>query len=274
MFEMGRGEVYIQYGSLPEKTAVQILSNFKEAALWKEGCKVLDIGCGPGNVTHDILYPILPKSTSEIVGVDKCPEFIEYARNNYEEKPIFSFRVLDIVNDEVPEELEQKFDYAVSFLCFHQFSDHKAAFENVSKMLKPGGEILFYFAAKASTFQLYETLANNEKLSGYFPDWEKYCSPYKDSLNIKKDIENFVNKMGYKILSLRIDKKHHSFPMKYFQQLQQSLVPLPLPDDFFSEIRNDMLIAIRNLKLSKIDGNSEEYFEFIGNIAILHAVKA
>ncbi|KAF0770692.1 juvenile hormone acid O-methyltransferase-like, partial [Aphis craccivora] len=45
---------------------------------------VLDIGCGPGDVTSDILYPLLKNKINQLVGVDKSIEMIEYAKKTYE----------------------------------------------------------------------------------------------------------------------------------------------------------------------------------------------
>lgn len=43
----------------------------------------LDAGCGPGNVTINILLPMLPVNFKRLVGIDVSKEMIAYARKTY-----------------------------------------------------------------------------------------------------------------------------------------------------------------------------------------------
>ncbi|KAK5642991.1 hypothetical protein RI129_009158 [Pyrocoelia pectoralis] len=139
-------------------------------------------------------------------------------------------------------------------------------------MLKPGGEILFYFPVAANTFQLYKVLDEQGKWQ-FLRDYEMYCSPYKDSTNPKDELKIFLNKKGYKILSLNIDEKRYKFPLQYVQKLQQILIPLPVPDQLSGEILKAAVPALRSLNFIGMDENGTEYYDFIYNLAILYAVR-
>ncbi|KAK5642990.1 hypothetical protein RI129_009157 [Pyrocoelia pectoralis] len=269
---MSRAEMYVNTTDLPKKVASEILPIFKNLIKWKEGCKILDVGCGPGDVTHDILLPNLPQSTSEIIGIDKCAEFIDYANLHYDSNPICSFKVLDIVNDEVHKEFVHHFDYVVSFLCLHQFNNHEAAFTNIKKMLKPGGEMVCYFATTSKSFDVYKSLASLEKWKPYLHDYEKYCSPYKDSLNPKEDIERFLRDMGFKVAFLKLEERKHKFLLSTSPKYFQTLCPLPIPDEIKNLLEVSTFDVLKSLNLLKLTENNEEYFDFSCTLAIMHII--
>ena len=74
-----------------------ILNEYKSKFNWsnREHERILDIGCGPGDVTNDILLPVVKKYSTNftIVGSDIDVRAIEQAKTTY---PYIEFDVLDI----------------------------------------------------------------------------------------------------------------------------------------------------------------------------------
>lgn len=92
-------------------------------------CKIIDIGCGPGNSTQ-ILYKKWPDST--ILGADKSPAMIKKATNDY---PNRKWILFDAGNDN----LEDKYDIIFSNATIQWIPNHNRLIKNLSKLLNDHG---------------------------------------------------------------------------------------------------------------------------------------
>ena len=74
-----------------------ILNEYKSKFNWsnRKNERILDIGCGPGDVTNDILLPVVKEYSTnfKVVGSDIDARAIEQAKTSY---PSIEFDVLDI----------------------------------------------------------------------------------------------------------------------------------------------------------------------------------
>lgn len=126
----------------------------------------LDVGCGTGDFTRDVLMPqCLP--CRRIVGVDCSREMVEYARRHSAHEKL-SFEVLDICGD-VTQFLEEfgHFERVYSFFCLHWVSDFSAAFKNIGRLMSSTGECLLVFCAAHQPAELWKVAARMEP-------WAKY----------------------------------------------------------------------------------------------------
>lgn len=95
----------------------KILDEYIPKMKWQKDDMLLDVGCGPGNVTvHRILerHPTCKK----VIGIDESSLMIEFARKTYQKQefPKTEFKVANIEAD--PAELSQyfgTFDHVISF---------------------------------------------------------------------------------------------------------------------------------------------------------------
>jgi ubiquinone/menaquinone biosynthesis C-methylase UbiE len=98
--------------------------------------KAIDIGCGTGRTVHD-----LSRDFDKVYGVDLSPGMIAEAKKRCENLDNVFLQELDIIDLHFPQEY---FDYIVSHTTFHHLKkDLIPTLENVKKMLKPGGKIVF-----------------------------------------------------------------------------------------------------------------------------------
>ena len=97
------------------------------------GQRILDLGCGPGIITHalaDYVYP------GEVVGIDKSQELISSLKKQGSQTNI-TFCCGDIYDLA----FEQQFDIVYARLLFQHLTDPLKALETIRKLLKPGGKV-------------------------------------------------------------------------------------------------------------------------------------
>lgn len=64
-------ETYVENNGMQRKSAYDIISKYIEKMIWKPDEVILDVGCGSGDVTCDILYAAIKNKTKQLVSV-KC----------------------------------------------------------------------------------------------------------------------------------------------------------------------------------------------------------
>jgi len=105
--------------------------------------RILDLGCGTGQLTADIA-----KRGAEVVGLDASAEMIAQARQNY---PFLEF----IVADAAILQFEQPFDAIFSNAALHWVLRYRQAIGSMFKALKPGGRLVLEMGGKGNV-QLIE----------------------------------------------------------------------------------------------------------------------
>lgn len=100
----------------------------------KAGDKILDIGCGPGNV-----LAFLPTSV-DYTGADIDPTYIETARQKYGDRGTFICQIVD--KTLFPD--AEVFDIVLASGLVHHLSDTEAhaLFETAKHILKKGGRLI------------------------------------------------------------------------------------------------------------------------------------
>lgn len=68
--EMDCPELYIKENGIQRRDAKDVTIKFIERMIWRPNEIVLDIGCGPGDVTSDILYLFLKNKIDKVVSFE------------------------------------------------------------------------------------------------------------------------------------------------------------------------------------------------------------
>jgi len=123
------------------KEVTKALSEYINSMSWKTGDLVLDVGCGPGSVTMQVLMPCLPADFGLLIGADLSADMIQYASNNYTHSKL-KFTQFDLVKDiENTSQLQpSSFDKIFCFFCLHWIPEKRYLLGNKTRTL-----FLIYF---------------------------------------------------------------------------------------------------------------------------------
>ena len=107
-------------------------------SITKDNAKLLEIGCGPGNITK---YLLSERPDFDIFGIDISPNMIELAKIN---NPTASFAVLD--SREI-DDIKTKYDGIICGFCLPYLShtDSIKLIKDCYKLLNENGLIYFSF---------------------------------------------------------------------------------------------------------------------------------
>lgn len=131
----------------------------------KAGERILDVGCGTGQLTADIA-----KAGAEVIGLDKSAAMIATARANF---PHLRFEVADIAATNY----DNEFDAVFSNAALHWVRDQERAIAAIARALKPGGRLVFEMGGRGNVQQIWNAtrqalsdmgVKEPEKLSPWF----------------------------------------------------------------------------------------------------------
>ncbi|KAM3095193.1 class I SAM-dependent methyltransferase, partial [Phormidesmis sp. 146-12] len=109
------------------------------------GERILDLGCGTGQLTQQIA------THAQVVGIDRSPTMIETAQHNY---PGLKFLVADAQNFQV----DRPFDAVFSNAVLHWISNPDSVIQSVYYALRSGGRFVAEFGGKGNVQAIVRAL--------------------------------------------------------------------------------------------------------------------
>ena len=105
---------------------------FADAADVHGGMSVLDVGCGPGGLTRELVARV---GADAVAAIDPSPPFVEATRDRYP-----GVDVREGAAEELPFE-DDTFDAALASLVVAFMQDAEAGISEMSRVTKPGGVV-------------------------------------------------------------------------------------------------------------------------------------
>jgi SAM-dependent methyltransferase len=106
------------------------------------GARVLDVGCGTGNILEFFLDRDL------VVGIDIGPEFVDKARDRFGDRLNFRAQVGDISDPGIVAALSgDPFDSIICVNVLEHIEDDVSALSHMAQLLIPGGRVVLFVPA-------------------------------------------------------------------------------------------------------------------------------
>lgn len=207
---MNDAALYAKANSFQRVSTKKVLDEFEHLLQWQKDDSVLDIGCGTGDATIELILPLLPSTFSRLLGCDKSDEMVQYAQLHFGRTPKMIFEKLDITEN-VDEFLTKfgTFDHVVSFYCLHWVRNQMAAMKNITKLLTPTGDCLLLFITSSNIYTVHDEMSKSSKWSQYMKDVKDFTSPYYDSNCPTDDLSAILHAVGLHSCEIRTrDLKH------------------------------------------------------------------
>ena len=154
-------DLYAQITELPDETAAMLADVLETRARdpemvtmrhryfdWldlPDGARVLEIGCGPGDITRDLAER---SEVATAVGLDPSSIMVARAREKHGEFPELSFEVGDA--RELPFD-DESFDAAIFHTCLCHVPGPDKALTESARVLRPGGCLAVFDGDYATT---------------------------------------------------------------------------------------------------------------------------
>lgn len=121
----------------------QLYNDYTEHALrlagLRPGMRVLDVGCGPGDVSFIAARLVGPRGT--VLGADAAPEMIALARTRAAEQGLSAVHFTQTAIDAIA--LDEPVDAVIGRLILMHLPDPAATLRQLSTWVRPGGVIAF-----------------------------------------------------------------------------------------------------------------------------------
>ena len=130
-------------------------------SITKDKAKILEIGCGPGNITK---YLLSSRSDFDILGIDIAPNMIELAKKN---NPTASFAIMD---SRQISDLKTKYDGIVCGFCLPYLShtDSEIFITDCYNLLNENGQLYLSFVEGDPHKSDFQIGSSGDRIYFYF----------------------------------------------------------------------------------------------------------
>ncbi|WP_088186693.1 methyltransferase domain-containing protein [Desulfosporosinus sp. FKA] len=197
--------------ALVQKSASKVLLDLLSI---KNGDDVLDLGCGPGNISMEIAK----MTKGRVVGIDVAPGMIEKARQSGTASDNVTFAVRDAADFEFSSE----FDVIFSNSAFQWFRDPDVVLKRCFNALKQAGRMGIQAPATRNFCTNFvaaeEKIRSNPVTSGVFSD---YRSPWL-FLEDAKDYARLFERNGFRVSHCQIVQEETLYSVNKAFKIYQS----------------------------------------------------
>lgn len=207
---------YRDHSSLQLNLSEKVLKE----CVFRPSSSVLDVGCGDGRVTANILSKI---ASGRVVGIDASENMISLARQTF---PQSQFPGLEFQVSRAEDfcSAPEKFDSIVSFSCLHWVRTPITTIQNLCKMLNSNGDITVLTYPKESMF--YQFL---DEASKNYPEFREK-SAYNTMLSIQeynRALQGHVSISQFQVYNLTASFKGTVELKNFIKGWLTSFIPLP-----------------------------------------------
>lgn len=204
--------------------------------------RILDLGCGDGNMDRYFLE----KGAIRVVGVDISKNMIELAKKLSKSSRI-DYKIMSM---EDISEIEDKFDIVYSSLAFHYVKDFDKLINDINKLLKDDGILIF---SQESPLMTAITYTNSEQKNKVEIDNKRYylLSDYAiEGERCKKWNNVFVTKYHRTFASVVSTLIKNKFQILDFKDSYATEYAIKMNEKYVSEKDRPMFLFVKAQKIN------------------------
>ncbi|XP_069675129.1 juvenile hormone acid O-methyltransferase-like [Periplaneta americana] len=268
---------YYRENYITKENSEQNLSEYMHLLTWKPGERILDLGCGPGTNTAEVLLPRLPDNFEILVGADASQPMLQIASSKYKH-PKLKFLHLDLSKD-IPADSQLRtpgFNKIFSFYVLHWIHDQRQAVTNIYNMLRPGGEALISVVTKSDILAALINQSQKAEWQPYAKDVEKAIGPYQQSKEPVEELRSHYKGAGFEIVDMKWRELSYDFKltskMKDFMtgiNLFHPKIPKELQDIYIT----DFLMELTKVKFKREFNDNDNITEMKYEQTVSHLRK-
>jgi ubiquinone/menaquinone biosynthesis C-methylase UbiE len=116
-------------------------ADFLAATPLRQGMRVLDLGCGSGDLTAHLAEIVGP--AGEVVGVDAQPSMLDEARARARPNQSFELAAVQALDEVFGPDHDASFDLVISRAVLHWVpsADQLGVYRSAARLLRPGGHV-------------------------------------------------------------------------------------------------------------------------------------
>ncbi|XP_020282295.1 juvenile hormone acid O-methyltransferase-like [Pseudomyrmex gracilis] len=189
-----------------EQNILRILEEYEDNLKVASG-KCMDVGCGTGYTTRNLILPALHPNAA-MIGTDISESMVDFANKQYGDGKRLKFEVLDVQTNDLPEKYVSEFDYIFSFHALQWCTNIEQAFTNIYRMLRPGGIMLTILVASHTVIDIFKTLAKDNRFAPYLKKHLIHTFPYNNVEHPQKKAKLLLKDIGFEIRHCSVRQRY------------------------------------------------------------------
>jgi trans-aconitate 2-methyltransferase len=241
-------EEYRTSSANQKKWALELLSKLD----LKGSERVLDIGCGDGEITAAIAQRV-PRGSA--VGIDSSRDMVDLAVRHYppERCPNISF----VLKDARELDFDEEFDAVFSNACLHWVIDHQPVLAGIRRCLKPSGRVLLQMGGRGNAVTVLEAIDAVLKM----PRWAGYFKgfPFPYAFYGPDDYRPWLAALGFQANRIGLLPKDmvHEGEKAFAAWLRTTWLPYTqrVPESLREEFIHEIVAAHARIRRPDADGS-------------------
>ncbi|CAM1330079.1 Uncharacterised protein g10201 [Pycnogonum litorale] len=128
-------------------------------------CTIMDVGCGTGNVTKDVVLTSIEQryQVKNLIAVDRNPAMINFAKETNKSERIEYFHADISSRYQFLSKWKESVDLIVGVNLFNWITETKTVLDNFKWLLKPNGKVLLFYVLDSPVITANETVTSLKK---------------------------------------------------------------------------------------------------------------